>query len=384
MNKALLADEHIISDDILNIDDSKFKLVKRDEEIRDAIFKDEAVSYLKDVWKRFVSSKVTVVSTVIIVAIVLLGIFGPYLSGFNYLEQNLELGNMPPRVQGLEKIGIFDGSTVISIQKSNFEKYNDCIIKVVDEYQVKSKNRSTDMLHIKVDAYKQKNAKDVYYWFGSDSLGRDLFTRLWQGTRVSLILAFSVMFVNLTIGLVIGAVGGYYGGWIDLFIQRFLDIITSIPQLPLTILLIMWLGSGLLPLIIVFVLTGWVGISNSVRIQFYRYKNKEYVLASRTMGASDNRIMYKYILPNAVGTIITSCALSVPSVIFQEAGLSYLGLGIQAPDPSVGQMLSDGQKMLLESPYQLIFPSLVIVLLMLSFNLMGNGLRDAFNPALRE
>ena len=373
-----------LSDDILNIDKSEFQLVQRTEEIRDMEFKNESVSYMKDVWKRFSSNKVTMISTIIIIAIILLGIFGPKINKFSYLEQNIAYQYMPPRVQGLEKLGIFDGTKVISIQKKNLDNYNDCIVKVVDEYTITNKNKTTDMMHIKIDVYKQKNAKDVYYWMGSDSLGRDLFTRLWQGTRVSLILAFAVMAVNLTIGLIVGALAGYYGGWIDMLIQRFLDIITSIPQLPLTILIIMWIGSGILPLLIVFVMTGWVGISNGVRIQFYRFKNKEYVLASRTMGARDSRIMYKYILPNAIGTIITSCALSVPSVIFQEAGLSYLGLGIQAPNPSIGQLLSDGQKVLLDNPYVLLFPALIIVLLMLAFNLLGNGLRDAFNPDLRE
>ena len=124
-------------------------------------------------------------------------------------------------------------------------------------------------------------------------------------------------------------------------------------------------------------------MANGVRMQFYRYKNKEYVLAARTMGASDVRIMLRHVLPNAVGTIITQCALSVPSV-FQEAGLSYLGLGVQAPNPSIGMLLSDGQKALLDYPFMIVSPGIVIVFLMLAFNLLGNGLRDAFNPTLRQ
>ena len=163
-----------------------------------------------------------------------------------------------------------------------------------------------------------------------------------------------------------------------------MDIIWNIPSLPLTILLIMLFGSGILPLVLAFCLTGWMGNANSVRMQFYRYKGREYVLASRTMGASDLRLMFRHILPNAVGTLITGCALSVPSVVFQEAGLAYLGLGVQAPNPSIGILLSDGQKVLLDYPSQLVFPGIVIVLLMLAFNLLGNGLRDAFNPSLRQ
>ena len=384
MNKVLLVDDKTISEEILNIDPSEFQIVEKEEVIYDAKIEGEAISYIRDVWKRFKSSKVTVVATLTIILIILLGIVGPYINDFTYIQQDVDRAYLPPRIPRLEKIGIFDGTKVISIQKRNLENYEDYIIKIVDEYEIKSRTGMVPMLDIKIDAFKQKDAQDIYYWFGSDSLGRDMFTRLWMGTRVSLILAFSVMLVNLSIGLVVGAVAGYYGGWIDILIQRLLEIITSIPQLPLTLLLIMWFGSGIIPLIVVFVLTGWVGISNSVRIQFYRYKNMEYVLASRTMGASDRRIMYKYILPNAAGTIITNVALTLPFVIFQEAGLSYLGLGIQAPDPSIGQLLSDGQKVLLEYPYLLLFPGLIIILLMLSFNLLGNGLRDAFNPDLRQ
>ena len=190
--------------------------------------------------------------------------------------------------------------------------------------------------------------------------------------------------INLTIGLIVGAICGYYGGWVDMLIQRLMDVVGNIPSLPLTILLIMLFGSGILPLVLVFCLTGWMGTANGVRMQFYRYKNREYVLASRTMGSSDARTMARHILPNAVGTIITQCALSVPNVVFQEAGLSYLGLGVQAPNPSIGMLLSDGQKALLDYPFMIVAPGVVIVLLMLAFNLMGNGLRDAFNPTLRE
>jgi len=248
----------------------------------------------------------------------------------------------------------------------------------------KSAFGTVEMERIKINMYKYKGADDVYYWFGSDNLGRDLFSRLWQGTRVSLILAFAVVAINLTVGLIVGAICGYYGGWVDLIIQRLMDVIWNIPSLPLTILLIMLFGSGILPLMLVFCLTGWMGMANGVRMQFYRYKNKEYVLAARTMGASDVRIMLRHVLPNAVGTIITQCALSVPSVVFQEAGLSYLGLGVQAPNPSIGMLLSDGQKALLDYPFMIVSPGIVIVFLMLAFNLLGNGLRDAFNPTLRQ
>ena len=373
-----------LSSELLNLPKEQFEILERKEVITDMAFKTESVSYGKDVLRRFLHDKVTVVAAVIVGLIVMMAIVGPYMSGYTYLEQDLSMKNMPPRIPGLEKLGIFDGTQTMDIKKSSLETYDPYIVKNYGEFETSSAFGKAIMYRVKVNMYSLNGMPDTYYWFGTDTLGRDIFSRLWQGTRVSLLLALAVVTVNLTIGLIVGAVCGYYGGWIDLIIQRLMDVVWNIPSLPLTILLIMMFGSGILPLVLVFCLTGWMGNANSVRMQFYRYKGREYVLASRTMGASDLRLMFRHILPNAVGTIITGCALSVPSVVFQEAGLSYLGLGVQAPNPSIGMLLSDGQKVLLDYPSQLVFPGVIIVLLMLAFNLLGNGLRDAFNPSLRQ
>lgn len=373
-----------LSSELLSLPKEQFEIIERKEVITDMAFKTESVSYGKDVLRRFLHDKVTVVAAVIVGLIVVMAIVGPYMSGFTYLEQDLSMKNMPPRIPGLEKLGIFDGTQTMDIKKSSLETYDPYIVKNYGEFETSSAFGKAIMYRVKVNMYSLNGMPDTYYWFGTDTLGRDIFSRLWQGTRVSLLLALAVVTVNLTIGLIVGAVCGYYGGWIDLIIQRLMDVVWNIPSLPLTILLIMMFGSGILPLVLVFCLTGWMGNANSVRMQFYRYKGREYVLASRTMGASDLRLMFRHILPNAVGTIITGCALSVPSVVFQEAGLSYLGLGVQAPNPSIGMLLSDGQKVLLDYPSQLVFPGIIIVLLMLAFNLLGNGLRDAFNPSLRQ
>ena len=289
--KICMEDGTPLSEELIHIEKPEFELVQREQEIRDVEFKTEAVSYGKDVFRRFLRSKTTVVAACITLFIILMGIVGPYISPYNYLEQNVELKNMPPRIQGLEKLGIFDGSEVIEVKKDNLSEYEDCIIKNLGTVTDKSAFGTVEMERIKINMYKYKGADDVYYWFGSDNLGRDLFSRLWQGTRVSLILAFAVVAINLTVGLIVGAICGYYGGWVDLIIQRLMDVIWNIPSLPLTILLIMLFGSGILPLMLVFCLTGWMGMANGVRMQFYRYKNKEYVLAARTMGASDVRIM---------------------------------------------------------------------------------------------
>lgn len=373
-----------LGEELLNIAPEQFEIIEREAKIVDADFRTESVSYGKDVLRRFLRDRVTVTAAVIILVIVAMALIGPNISPYTYLEQNREMQNMPPRIPVLENIGICDGTRVLNIKKSSMEEYGPYIKESLGETTTSSAFGTSTMYRVKVDMYAYKGIPDQYFWFGSDVLGRDIFARLWQGTRISLILALVVVAVNLSVGLIVGAICGYYGGWIDMVIQRLMDIIWNIPSLPLTILLIMLFGSGLLPLALAFCLTGWMGTANSVRMQFYRYKGREYVLASRTMGASDMRLMFRHILPNAIGTLITSCALSVPGVVFQEAGLAYLGLGIQAPNPSIGMMLSDGQKVLLDYPSQLVFPGVVIVLLMLAFNLLGNGLRDVFNPSLRQ
>lgn len=379
-----MADGQVASEEILNKPAEQFERFQREEKIHDVEFKTEAVSYIKDVWRSFKRDKVTVVAAIALLFIVIMAIVGPNISKYDYLEQHMELRYMPPRVQFLEDFGILDGTRVLTVQEANLAEYEGHIVEDLGEVETQSAFGNTVLKKIRVDMYSYLGVEDMYFWFGADALGRDLFSRLWQGTRVSLLMALAVVSINLSVGLVIGSICGYYGGWVDLIVQRIQDVIWNIPSLPLTIMLIMLFGSGLLPLVLVFCLTGWMGTANSVRMQFYRYKNREYVLAARTMGASDIKIMFRHILPNAAGTIITSCALSVPSVVFQEAGLSYLGLGIQAPNPSIGMLLSDGQKVLMDYPYVILTPGIVIVILMLAFNLLGNGLRDAFNPTARQ
>lgn len=224
------------------------------------------------------------------------------------------------------------------------------------------------------------------YWFGSNANGYDWFTLLWRGARVSLIVAFVVASINIIIGMIVGSISGYYGGRTDLIIQRIIEILAGIPFLALISLLVLRFGSSVFIVILAFTLTGWLGIQGTTRTQFYRYKGREYVLAARTLGANDFRIMTKHILPNAIGTLITSFVLYVPGVIFTESTYAYLGIINYTNLTSVGRMLADSQARLRDSTslaFLILFPALFVSLLMLSFNLFGNGLRDAFNPSLR-
>lgn len=225
-----------------------------------------------------------------------------------------------------------------------------------------------------------------YFLFGTTDSGQDILTCLASGARFSLILAVVVATVNLVVGAIIGAIEGYYGGKIDLIIERIVDILSAIPFMIVITLLKYHLDvSHIIILFISFFLTGWIGMAGRTRMQFYRFKNQEYVLVARTLGASDKRIMFKHIFPNAIGTLITSCVLVIPGVIFSETSLSYLGIiNLDTGNlTSVGTLLAKGNTYLFTYPHIILTPALFISLLELSFNLFGNGLRDAFNPSLR-
>ena len=236
--------------------------------------------------------------------------------------------------------------------------------------------------------YIYKNGFEPNYLFGTDSQGYDLAVRMASGLRLSLMLSVVVSFINFIIGALYGAVEGYYGGIIDLALERVSDILNGVPFIIVATLFQMHLAQkvGAIPsLIFAFVLTGWIGTAYRVRAQFYRFKNQEYVMAARTLGASDNRIIWKHIFPNTLGTIITSSVLVIPGTIFSESMLSFLGivnLG-GSKTTSLGTLLSDASSIWTMYPHLMIFPATVISLLMICFNLFGNGLRDAFNPTLR-
>lgn len=233
----------------------------------------------------------------------------------------------------------------------------------------------------------QDGITEPCFLFGSTNTGQDIFTCLASGARFSFMLAILVSVVNLIVGAIYGAIEGYYGGKIDLVMERIVEILNAIPFMVVVTLLKYHLGSSsqMLVLFIAFFLTGWIGMAGRTRMQFYRFKNQEYVLAARTLGASDARIMFKHIFVNAIGTLITSCVLIIPSTIFSETTLSYLGIiNLNSGSmTSVGTLLSNAQQFLASYPYMIAFPAVFICLLMLSFNLFGNGLRDAFNPSLR-
>jgi len=221
------------------------------------------------------------------------------------------------------------------------------------------------------------------FWFGTDELGRDIFTRIWWGARISLFVGICAAFIDMIVGVCYGGIAAMIHPKIEEFMMRCADILYSLPQLLLTILLMVIMGSGITTILIALTLTGWINMARIIRGQILQVKQNEYVQAAQALGASQMRILGRHLIPNVVGSIITTATLTIPSAIFMEAFLSFLGLGVQAPFASWGTMASDGLNAMRYYPWRLFFPAAFISMAMLAFNMVGDGLRDAFDPRLK-
>ncbi|MBI5272886.1 MAG: ABC transporter permease [Chlamydiia bacterium] len=222
------------------------------------------------------------------------------------------------------------------------------------------------------------------FWFGSDELGRDLFTRVWWGARISLFIGFSAALIDLSLGILWGSVAAFSGGKTEEAMMRICDVLYAIPYLLVVILLTVIRGSGIVTILIAMTATGWINMARIVRSQILQIKEFDYITAARAIGASSTRILLRHLIPNAIGPIIATMTLTIPTAIFTESFLSFLGLGIQAPAASWGVMVNDGLSAMRYYPWRLLIPASMITLTMLSFNLLGNALRDALDPRLRR
>ncbi|MFV0342835.1 MAG: ABC transporter permease [Anaerocolumna sp.] len=220
--------------------------------------------------------------------------------------------------------------------------------------------------------------------FGTDTLGRDIFTRIWSGARTSLFISFTAVFINVIVGIIYGGISGYVGGMTDNIMMRIIEIINGIPYLIIVILLMMILPPGVMTIVIAYAAVGWTGMARLVRGQIMSLKQQDYVVAAKVMGASSSRIIFKHLIPNALSVIIVNITLAIPSAIFTEAFLSFIGLGVPVPHASWGTLANEGIRVFQMYPSQMILPAIFISVTMLSFNLLGDGLRDAFDPKLRR
>lgn len=302
--------------------------------------------FLQDVWMRFKSNKGALIGAICILFIMFMAIVGPFMTHYVFDAIETAEQSMGPRIPLLENLGIFDGGLGITPYSGPL--------------------------------------KDIYHFFGTDQVGRDLWVRVWEGTRISLFVAASAVLIDIFIGMVYGLISGFFGGIVDNVMQRFQEIVNSIPTLVILTLLLLVMRPSLYTIIIALMITGWIGMARITRAQVLRIKDQEFVLASQTLGASQFFIIFKTILPNIFGQLITMSMFSIPNAIFYEAFLAFVGLGIPGPQASLGTLINDGFKTILVTPYMVIIPVIILAILMLSFNLMADGLRDALDPTMRE
>ncbi len=323
-----------------------------DEEKAQQVTMRESVSFMKDAMRRLRKNHIAMISLFIIVFIALIAFIVPNFYPYTYTKQDVTAQNLAPF-----------------------------------EYSAKEQ--------AKID----KGGSVFPHIMGTDALGRDYAIRVIYGTRISLLVGIFSALIVIVIGIIYGSISGYFGGKVDLIMMRIVDIIYSLPDVLIVILLSVaikdWvatsksdlvsrLGAGMVSIFIVFGLLYWVSMARQVRGQILSIKEQEYVLASKAIGASPARIIRKHMIPNCVSVIIIIAAMQIPSAIFTESFLSFLGLGVSVPMPSLGSLASDARTGLRSYPYQLLFPALAIVLIVLAFNLLGNGQRDALDPKLRS
>ncbi|WP_400163614.1 oligopeptide ABC transporter permease [Brevibacillus sp. TJ4] len=304
-------------------------------------------SIWKDALQRLLKNKGAVVSFFLILLIGVMSLVGPMMSGRTYDAQNLAHSNLPPKVPGLEWLGL-----------------NGKDVNGVDQYERRGITEN--------------------FWFGTDEFGRDLWTRVWKGTQISLFIAILAALLDLIIGVAYGGISAFYGGKLDNAMQRVIEVLVGIPNLIVIILFILILDPGISSIVLAMIITGWVSMARVVRGQLLQIKSQEFVLASRALGASNSRLIVKHLLPNAIGPILVTMMFTIPSAIFFEAFLSFIGLGLQPPLASLGVLIQDGYVGMRFFAYKLLFPGIVISVLMISFNLLADGLRDALDPRMKK
>ena len=302
-----------------HLDSSLFTVVGKNIERMESISR-PSLTFWQDAWRRFRKNKPAFIGFCVIALYVLLAIFAPMISKYGFAEMNVKMKNALPTIE---------------------------------------------------------------HWLGCDDTGRDIWTRMWMGARVSLTIGFFAAFINACVGAVIGGLCGYYGGTLDMIVMRIVDVIYGIPSLIITILVMVVVGRGIHTLIIAMCVVGWIGSCRFVRGEVYRLKNQDYVSAAKVLGVPDFTIIIRHIIPNIMGMLITNLCMAIPGAIFQEAFLSYIGLGINPPNCSWGILAKEGIKLLRIAPHQVLFTAFFICTTMLSLTMIGDGLRDAFDPRLR-
>ena len=279
------------------------------------------ISYWKDAWRRLKKNPVAMASLAVLVLMAVMVVFGPSFRGMDYVTMNFSTKNKVP---------------------------------------------------------------DSTFWFGTDNMGRDLFSRIWVGARASILIALVATALKMVVGTVYGAVMAHFGGWVDDLMMRIIEVINSVPSLLVTILIMMVLGNNMFALLVALSITAWCNTARQTRGMIKQLRESEYVYAAEVLGAGPMRVIFKHYVPNMISILILDASTAIPGFIFSEAGLSFLGIGLKAPEISLGVLISMGQQTMDFYPYQLIFPCAVLCVIVMAFNLLGDGLRNALDPRLRQ
>lgn len=309
-----------MQDNNIQLSPDKFKIIGYTQEEANKIDR-PTISYWQDAWRRLKKNPVAMAALVVLALLVVLVIVGPYIRGYDYVSMN-----------------------------------------------VADKNQGSS----------------AEYWFGTDSLGRDLFSRIWVGARASILIALVATSLKLVVGTLYGAVMAHFGGWVDELLMRVIEVINSLPNLLITILIMMVLGNNLGALLVALSITAWCNTARQTRGMIKQLKESEYVYAAEVLGASSLHIIIKHYVPNMISILLLDASTAIPSFIFTEAGLSFLGIGLTSPEISLGVLISQGQQTMDFYPSQLFYPCAVLCIIVMAFNLLGDGLRDALDPRLRK
>ena len=382
---------------------NKWERVSGNQEEAERIYR-KSRSFMSDVWFRFRRKPTALLGFILVLILLVFCLAGPYFTPYTYSEQNNKMASIPPLLtvypgpedgsylyitQGLKLIEVDrEGNLVRQLKKKKDDSkekktsftWDDDTLVFLDYSRVPNTVLDAEGNRIETSEKKWNHT----YLLGTDQLGRDILTRLMYGTQISLMVAFIAALVNMVIGIAYGGISGYLGGRTDTVMMRIVDIISTIPLTLYVILIKMCLDDGLLSIIIALSSVYWVDMARVVRGEMLSLKNQEFVLAARTIGSSTKTILLNHLIPNAMGPILVTVTMLIPSAIFMEAFMSFIGIGIAPPMASLGTMCNDATETLRTNPYQLFLPALVICIIMFAFNFVGDGLRDALDPKLKK